>query len=284
MRLLLREKHPVSPSNRARYFVHRSFDGLECLTARFRSHRYAMHAHETYVVGAIGHGCGAVFIRGTRQLAAAGDLTLYNPGEVHDGAPGDEAGFGYRVTYPATGTLRRIAMEVAGRTLAQAPSFKAPMVRDASASSALLQAHRALEAGEEGLATDQALLATYATILVRHAQVAPAAMGRDPGPVARVSELIAERYADKLSLAELAAEAGLSRFHLLRAFRRSTGLTPHDYLVNRRIEIAKGRLRAGDSAASVALGTGFADQAHFTRAFRRCVGVAPGAYRVAMAA
>jgi AraC-like DNA-binding protein len=86
--------------------------------------------------------------------------------------------------------------------------------------------------------------------------------------------------ADRLSIEQLAAIAGLSAFHFARAFKQSQGMTPHSYLVHRRIERAQQLLSTTDTSLSeIALISGFADQSHFARHFRQRVGVPPSAFR-----
>jgi AraC-like DNA-binding protein len=82
-----------------------------------------------------------------------------------------------------------------------------------------------------------------------------------------------------LTLDELAAAAGLSRFYFLRAFRREVGVTPHAYLTGRRIAAAKALLGGERALSEVALSCGFYDQSHFTRSFKGCTGLTPGQYR-----
>lgn len=83
----------------------------------------------------------------------------------------------------------------------------------------------------------------------------------------------------KSCLSELADEADMSRFQLIRAFKASTGSTPHDYLVRLRVELGKQRMLGGQSATKAALESGFYDQAHFTRQFKKAYGIPPGRYR-----
>ncbi len=86
-------------------------------------------------------------------------------------------------------------------------------------------------------------------------------------------------------LTELADLAKMSPFHFLRLFRESSGLTPHQYLVHRRVEVARSMLLRGDlSLAEVAQHVGFSDQSHFTRHFRRLTGAPPGQLRRAIRA
>jgi AraC-like DNA-binding protein len=104
-------------------------------------------------------------------------------------------------------------------------------------------------------------------------------MRREPAPVARVRDAIEQRYAESLTLTELAEIARLSMYHLIRAFRAEVGLTPHAYLIDVRVRRARELLRADVTPAEAALRVGFADQAHLTRAFKARIGVVPGAYR-----
>ena len=81
-----------------------------------------------------------------------------------------------------------------------------------------------------------------------------------------------------MSLAEVSSYAGLTRFELVRRFRQQTGLTPHAFQTNVRIERARALLTTGHAIVDVAAACGFADQPHFTRTFKRAVGVTPGRF------
>jgi len=96
----------------------------------------------------------------------------------------------------------------------------------------------------------------------------------------RAKELISANLEGNLSTGDLARECSLSAGHFARAFRRSTGLSPHQWLVWCRVEKAHGLLRDGGlSLAEIARACGFADQSHFTRAYTRLRGISPGAWR-----
>ncbi len=84
-----------------------------------------------------------------------------------------------------------------------------------------------------------------------------------------------------LNLTELAALVNLSIFQLSRAFKKELGLAPHEYQTQQRVHRATALLRAGESAASVAITTGFYDQSHLNRHFKRLIGVTPGQYQLA---
>ena len=103
------------------------------------------------------------------------------------------------------------------------------------------------------------------------------------GKAAGVTEVVFDRGGNKYhgrvaAVADGAREAGLSRYQLVRQFAQATGLTPHAYLVQRRLHHARRLMRAGTPLAEVAAASGFADQSHLTRLFARSFGTTPHAY------
>ncbi|SME90373.1 transcriptional regulator, AraC family [Tistlia consotensis] len=270
----------LGAGDRARYWRSTRYDDLECLAARFFSHRYALHTHDSYVVGTIVGGCETYLLNGERRYAGVGDLCFVQPGEVHDGEPHGE-GYAYRMTYPTVALMRQVASEVTGRPVTATPSFRAPVVHDPEAAARFAAAHRSLAEGDR-LAGDERFVSVLAVILSRHADIGEAIVpGRENRAVGRVRDYLDAHFAEDVELAELAAVAGLSRFHLIRAFRRETGLTPHAWLTDRRVRAARPLLAAGLAPGEVALACGFADQSHLTRAFKARVGVTPGRFRAA---
>ena len=96
----------------------------------------------------------------------------------------------------------------------------------------------------------------------------------------QVTTFIAENYGNEIKLAELAQIAGMSSFHFAREFKRTTGTTPHQYLINFRVERAKELLCEELPLTEVGLRSGFSHQSHFTRLFRRITGTTPHLYRL----
>lgn len=104
--------------------------------------------------------------------------------------------------------------------------------------------------------------------------------GLTPHQVRRARERMLATLNEDLTLSELAAECGLSPRHFARAFRQSTGLSPHRWIMQHRVERARELLgKQILSLTEIALTCGFADQSHFTRVFTRIAGFTPGAWR-----
>ena len=104
---------------------------------------------------------------------------------------------------------------------------------------------------------------------------------RERTAVWRARDYLSDHFATDIGLEELAGIAGLSRAHLIRAFRKEFHITPHAFLTDIRIRRARALLSLGRSPADVAFACGFADQAHFTRHFKARVGITPGQFRKA---
>jgi AraC-like DNA-binding protein len=104
--------------------------------------------------------------------------------------------------------------------------------------------------------------------------------GLAPWQERRAKDLLTARLDRRLSIAELARECRLSSSHFARAFRQATGLPPHRWFLQYRVERAKALLRGGDTPLEdIASACGFKSQPHLTRVFSRHVGESPGAWR-----
>jgi AraC-like DNA-binding protein len=99
----------------------------------------------------------------------------------------------------------------------------------------------------------------------------------------RAKDLADARYADPLGVDDMAAAAGLSRAHFSREFRRAFGVSPHEYLLTRRLERATALLRNTDrSVTDICFSVGLQSLGSFTSSFTRTFGVSPTAYRAAL--
>ncbi len=125
-------------------------------------------------------------------------------------------------------------------------------------------------------------LATHAAYTYGGMRLRPvASIGRlAPWQERRAKELLTSHLAGNITLDALARECELSIRHFTRAFRASTGMSPHGWLLHHKVEVAKKLLISSPCVlADVALHCGFADQSHLTRTFRRMAGVSPGTWR-----
>ncbi|OKO91727.1 transcriptional regulator [Bradyrhizobium sp. NAS80.1] len=181
-------------------------------------------------------------------------------------------------------TLDRVAHEAG--TTAPGDLVERTAHPDSITSRLLLSAADALEgsAALDALFRHQLtdLLATR--LLAAHAgssaAVQPVTGGLSPNVLRRAIERLRSGRDADVSLAALAADAGLSRFHFCRAFKESTGLSPHAWLRQRHLEQAMSMLRdTDDSIVSIAIALGYSSQTAFAAAFRKLTGESPSDWR-----
>jgi AraC family transcriptional regulator len=161
-----------------------------------------------------------------------------------------------------------------------------PGGRDPAVEHLMLSLLPALErpAQLNNLFAEHVTLALGAHVSSRYAATRPplpiAKGGLSPRQQRRAIEMLHANLDGALSLSALAAECGLSVRHFARAFKESTGLPPHRYLLKQRIERARGMLIDSErSLLDIALACGFADQSHFTRVFTAAMQISPGTFR-----
>lgn len=256
--------------------------GVTLMQARFSDHAFERHSHDCFAIGATTHGIQRFRCKGRQYDSRPGDFVLFNPDDDHDGRPGTADGFRYTIWYVPEAFVSSSlgAEEGAGR----GRYFSSPHVADPRMATAfrILSAGLA-EAPCEALRMESLMHAFLGTMLGRHGErPQPAAVpSRDAGAavLARVKDYIRTRYADDITVSELAAVAGLSRAHLTRAFGAAYHMPPHVYLNAVRVTQAQALIRRGMPLTKVALECGFADQSHLTRRFKGSVGVTPAAWR-----
>jgi AraC family transcriptional regulator len=229
--------------------------------------------------------CIAVVASGTFQYRSAsgselmtpGSLLLGNAGQVfecgHEHGAGDRCiSFRYSPEY-----FERLAAG-AGVRRANFAALKLPPLRPLSVTVAYvlsgLERPAAWEELSARIAGDALRLASDSTPA---APSAPAAVAR----VTRVVRRIEHHPEERLGLADLAREAGLSPYHFLRVFQALTGLTPHHYILRIRLRNAAMRLASPrrSRVLDVALDSGFGDVSNFTRSFRAEFGMTPRTFQ-----
>lgn len=248
--------------------------GMELFHGTYTRHVFSPHFHRTYVIEMVEQGvdvfqCGEAVYR-----APAGSVIVFNPFEVHTGQPSGPRPLVYRSMYPTT---EQLAALTGGAE--HAPHFPEKVIYDPALYECLRNAHAALEGGRDLLRGRELLGHALCEAIRRHARPCDRACSLAPDGVCRARSFMDEAYAERVTNQALTELAGMSQFHMIRAFRRATGLTPHEYLVNVRVEHARRMLAAGAPIARTARQTGFFDQSHLTRHFKRITGVTPGQYR-----
>jgi AraC-like DNA-binding protein len=245
----------------------------EVLHAHMTSHVYPMHTHESWTLLIIDDGMVRYDLHRHEHAAREQLVTLLPPHVPHNGRAATSAGFRKRVIYL---DFSQLPATLIGRAVNQ-PVLPDPLLRQR-----IHQLHRVLgQAGEEFEAENR--LAFIAERLRGHlAQPGSQPDAPDVAPSATVAdglrELIDARFRDKVTLRDAAGSLHAHPAHLVRMFSRKFGISPHQYLTGRRVDLARRLLLDGMPPSQAAVTAGFYDQSHLSRHFRAVLGTSPGRY------
>lgn len=211
--------------------------------------------------------------RGEKRAIGVGGVQLMEPGEAHRTTFVSEPA-SFFVVWWAPAVMAKAAAELGSRADVH---FRAAQLDSPPVSRALGELATSLDSPDP--ASIEATFVSATERLIEHAaEPSPARAWRGHPSVRRALERLQDAPADTVSLDDLARETGLSKFHLARTFRETTGVPPHRYQQLLRLQAARRHLERGVSVEESAILTGFADGPHLTRTFRKWLGVSPGSW------
>jgi AraC-like DNA-binding protein len=254
--------------------------GVEFLEAWFHGHAYHKHRHDTYAICLTSAGVQAFSYRGASETSLPGQVTVLHPDEEHDGYAGTEEGFGYRILYIDPALVFEAVQTVCGHAC-PLPFVRAPVISNHRLNQRLAAAIvGAFHGTREPLAIDSLVVRLAEGLIAADPCCRRASLPRhlDVAAVKRAQEFLDAERTRVVRSAELAAVTGLTRYDLARQFRSLHGTSPYRYLLMRRLDFAREQVARGQALAEIAIGAGFADQAHFSRMFKATYGITPARY------
>ena len=231
--------------------------------------------HEQYAICPCRTAAAGWRYRGENHFLRDGRVMLLEPGETHANTRVHKYS-DFKVLFIERDLFVSAAQELG---VSGTPHFRVAQSEDRELFSAVYGFSLAAEEKATAL-EQQSRLTVCLRRLLGYVERAPRAgkIWNGHRAVERARAYLHEHFEAAVSLNELVAASGLSRFHLLRVFSKELGLPPHAYQIRLRIERARTMLRKGMPPALVAGAAGFADQSHFTRHFKRVWGITPARY------
>lgn len=239
---------------------------------------YARHAHETFSIGAVTAGQSTYVNGKTEQRISAGSVVLMNPGDVHACNPLDDQPWAYVMFYVDARWLGELQRDLGRNPAGIFQPIEVMETRHAGLFAGLNGLWALLNDPRADTLQKQSAVVSYFTRLLLTLNPAPAQEKPISPRLEKAAAYITEHCTRGLRLEDICSAANLSASYLIRAFEQHYGMTPHAFLINRRIQFARTQLKKGQLIADVALQAGFADQAHFQRAFKKYLAATPGQY------
>jgi len=238
--------------------------------------RFPNHFHEHYVIGFIEKGSRYLYCGNLEYTVEPGDLLLLNPRDSHACVQADNSSLDYRCINIQPAVLQKVAFEITGRD--EPPRFSPNVIYKSELVAPLRELHQILLREQADFQKEELFLFLLEQLLEEHTGEYDA-QGRQSEQVRAIAEYLAGHYDKPVTLEELGALTGLSKYTLLRRFTREKGISPYSYLCTLRIDQAKRLLHQGEPPMEVALSCGFSDQSHFSNVFKKLIGITPGQYR-----
>ena len=261
---------------RNRFVTSRGTPWVEIRHTEENDQNYKDHFHSDLFIAAVVRGSTQVKIHGVEYRAGKGSLVVLGPQVVHRCTPALDT-HSYVVAYIDAQWCRDLQQGLFGipdPLLLPDP----PVFTDDGMFAAFLELAERLETPGFMLENSERLTGFIAALLQRDGR-SPQQITAQPRLIAAVKRELARSLPDNITLREIADTVGYNPYYLLRSFKKSCGMTPHEYRLNLRIEKAKQLLRTGMPPATVAAETGFVDQSHLHRTFRQFVAATPGQFR-----
>lgn len=248
--------------------------GLEAWESCWTSSRQVPHWHDSFQLSLTTSGCGTVDLPGQIIRITSGMGVIIPPRTVHRLTPDAGAEWRFHTIY--------LSAHQAASLGDLAPSELSGHARlmNIETVGAFLELHRRIKVAESRDEQRQVLAQLARQMPVSATLDAVTTFAVEQTWLATIKRDLDSCVDRDVKLVDLARVAGVDECHLVREFRRTFGMPPHAYHVQRRINRARELLRDGMTPAEVAGVVGFSDQSHLTRHFTKLIGTPPGRYRV----
>lgn len=243
--------------------------------SQFNNCGFDKHIHGEHTISIIKHGVMDSFIKGSSQKINNFHVSLINPDEAHSNASEYKKEYEAYSIYLNPSFISKLLKE------SKDIYFNKSILEDKALSKKLLWL---IEQDEQKhiskLDFECQLVQLLNKIFIENTSVKITdKLTKHDTLINRAKEYINDNYQLNLSLDDIADELDISKYHFLRLFKEKTFLSPHTYLMLRRLEKAKDFLKKGDSIAHIAHGRGFNDQSHLHKRFKSITGVTPKQYQ-----
>jgi AraC-like DNA-binding protein len=240
-----------------------------------RTTEYSFSPVDEFVIGTIYEAPLVVRRRRVRHTFVPGESCVWDPEHVHSGSAPATAWSAELVIVPVCELVEFVEFVGDDLSLVRPPG----LITDEGARRGVAALHQSLRSGDRLAIEVEFTLVAHSLFVRRQNRPGPKATASTRLQVAR--DLLVDRLAENLTLAELAAAAGMDRFHFVRQFKAGFGQPPHAYRLEQRLLGVQRELERGRPVAEVAADAGFFDQSHLHRHFRRRFGLSPARYAAA---
>lgn len=270
----------MKPDNQFQYVKSQQLSDVTVLHAQMNDFYYDKHAHEEFSFGVTLTGRQDFFANGEFYRSRPGNVIVFNPEEVHDGHSGEEVTLNYSMLYVHPNQLEPMLAQ-AGAKNSDGFRIRETLLQDAKLRQHIVNLSAMIGAQSANHMQQECELYLMAERIAQcHAihSIAPKATRVDT-LLKQAKVFIYENLHQDLSLEMISQQANLSKYHFLRLFREQFGITPHQFILNCRVNRVREALERGTKIEDIVYDYGFSDLSHLNRRFKPIFGMTPRQYQ-----
>jgi AraC-like DNA-binding protein len=249
------------------------FDNIEFAAAQNLMHSFPPHFHYEYTIGISISGIQRFDLQDATYLVPPASVILINPEQIHAHYPINDSGWSYKSMYISPDFMAYLQKQEGLPENRQL--FESPVISN----STLLHNYNWLHSAN-AMPTEKDFGALIAALYRASLRKDLSAIDTSiPEKISGVRHYLSDHFDHKLQLDDLAAKFHTDKYHLIRQFKKYTGVTPNNFLTMVRIEKARHFIDQDYPIVQAALAAGFYDQSHFHHSFQHYTGYTPGQYQ-----
>jgi len=245
-------------------FIYKKSAGITALSASFADFKYKKHSHKEYAIGVTLRGIQQYNLNGSLQLSYQNGVMLFNPEQPHDGMAHDEAGLDYVMLYIEP-TLFLDILEKKDIV-----RFSSPIVYNYRLEQRILNLSNAILRGKDEALCSELLLSLAdsftQTNLCQSYKI-------ENTLIRKAKDMIHYNLENVLRLDDICKELDMSKFQFIRLFKANTGISPYQYFLNCKVELAKKLIEKNRDVYSAVAEYGFVDLTHLNKHFKSIYGI-----------
>ncbi|MHD0318244.1 AraC family transcriptional regulator [Fusobacterium sp. THCT1E2] len=240
--------------------------------------KFPNHFHKHFVIGFIEKGERKLSCLNKEYIVGSGDITIFNPYDVHTCEQINELPLDYRCLNVSEEIMEKNIINIT--EIKEKINFSPTVITNLYLSSLIKELHSLITKKSREFRKEEIFILILEYLVKYHSIPFENNYSvKQSENIKRVCKFLEKNFDKNISLDILTSLTDFSKYHLLRSFTKETGITPYGYLETVRIEKAKNFLEKGVSPAETAFLTGFSDQSHFSNFFKKFIGLTPKQYQ-----
>ena len=251
-------------------FIYKKSAGITALSASFADFKYKKHSHKEYAMGVTLRGIQQYNLNGSLQLSYQNGVMLFNPEQPHDGMAHDETGLDYVMLYIDP----TLFLEITEKK--DIVRFTSPIVYNYRLEQQILGLSNAILREKDAALCSELLLSLADSFTQTDLCIS---YKKENSLIRKAKDMIHYNLENVLRLDDICMELGMSKFQFIRLFKANTGISPYQYFLNCKIELAKKLIEKNRDVYSAVAECGFVDLAHLNKHFKSIYGITAFEYK-----